>query len=198
MNPLGLTLKSLRHRKFTVGLTVVSLALGVALLLGVERMRHERFGALWPRYHELLWAMGELRARAAGVDLHARYLPACVASEVGDHHLAASGPGASAVAPSREALACTTCDVECPGLDRPYQRLYDAPGPGLPLEAAPPPEVAVDDLEELLEPLPSPAHDEDMARAAALLEKLVSGRRPLTGYTLARVGSTYRSSWMRW
>lgn len=41
MSPLALSLKSLRHRKFTVALTVVSLALGVALLLGVERMRRE-------------------------------------------------------------------------------------------------------------------------------------------------------------
>ena len=36
MSPFSLSLKSLRHRKFTVVLTVVSLALGVALLLGVE------------------------------------------------------------------------------------------------------------------------------------------------------------------
>lgn len=41
MSPLTLSLKSLRHRKFTVSLTVISLALGVALLLGVERMRRE-------------------------------------------------------------------------------------------------------------------------------------------------------------
>jgi putative ABC transport system permease protein len=41
MSPLTLTLKSLRNRKFTVSLTVISLALGVALLLGVERMRVE-------------------------------------------------------------------------------------------------------------------------------------------------------------
>jgi putative ABC transport system permease protein len=41
MSPLNLTLKSLRNRKFTVSLTVTSLALGVALLLGVERMRQE-------------------------------------------------------------------------------------------------------------------------------------------------------------
>jgi putative ABC transport system permease protein len=41
MSPLALSIKSLRHRKFTVSLTVISLALGVALLLGVERMRRE-------------------------------------------------------------------------------------------------------------------------------------------------------------
>lgn len=41
MSPFALTFKSLRHRKFTVTLTVISLALGVALLLGVERIRHE-------------------------------------------------------------------------------------------------------------------------------------------------------------
>jgi putative ABC transport system permease protein len=41
MSPFALTFKSLRHRKFTVALTVVSLALGVALLLGVERIRHQ-------------------------------------------------------------------------------------------------------------------------------------------------------------
>jgi putative ABC transport system permease protein len=41
MSPFALTFKSLRHRKFTVSLTVISLALGVALLLGVERIRHQ-------------------------------------------------------------------------------------------------------------------------------------------------------------
>jgi putative ABC transport system permease protein len=41
MSPFALTFKSLRHRKFTVTLTVISLALGVALLLGVERIRHQ-------------------------------------------------------------------------------------------------------------------------------------------------------------
>ena len=41
MSPFSLSLKSLRHRKFTVAVTVLSLALGVALLLGVERMRQE-------------------------------------------------------------------------------------------------------------------------------------------------------------
>ena len=38
---LLLTFKSLRNRKFTVGLTVLSIALSVALLLGVERIRTE-------------------------------------------------------------------------------------------------------------------------------------------------------------
>lgn len=38
---LSLAFKSLRNRKFTVGLTIVSLALSVALLLGVERIRNE-------------------------------------------------------------------------------------------------------------------------------------------------------------
>lgn len=41
MNAISLSWKSLKHRRFTVALTVVSLSLGVALLLGVERMRHE-------------------------------------------------------------------------------------------------------------------------------------------------------------
>lgn len=41
MSPLSLSIKSLRHRKFTVALTVISLSLGVALLLGVERIRKE-------------------------------------------------------------------------------------------------------------------------------------------------------------
>lgn len=41
MSPFTLSLKSLRNRKFTVALTVLSLALGVALLLGVERIRRE-------------------------------------------------------------------------------------------------------------------------------------------------------------
>ena len=41
MMALGLSWKSLRHRGFTVVLTVISLSLGVALLLGVERMRRE-------------------------------------------------------------------------------------------------------------------------------------------------------------
>ena len=36
-----LALKSLGNRKFTVGLTIVSIALSVALLLGVERIRSE-------------------------------------------------------------------------------------------------------------------------------------------------------------
>jgi putative ABC transport system permease protein len=36
-----LALKSLRNRKFTAGLTVLSIALAVALLLGVERIRSE-------------------------------------------------------------------------------------------------------------------------------------------------------------
>jgi putative ABC transport system permease protein len=38
---LSLAFKSLRNRKFTVGLTIVSIALSVALLLGVERIRQE-------------------------------------------------------------------------------------------------------------------------------------------------------------
>lgn len=41
MMALGLSLKSIKHRGFTVILTVISLSLGVALLLGVERMRSE-------------------------------------------------------------------------------------------------------------------------------------------------------------
>ncbi|MEM9155701.1 MAG: ABC transporter permease, partial [Cyanobacteria bacterium P01_F01_bin.33] len=36
-----LAFKSLRNRKFTVGLTVLSIALSVMLLLGVERIRRE-------------------------------------------------------------------------------------------------------------------------------------------------------------
>lgn len=38
---LNLALKSLRNRKVVVALTVASIALSVALLLGVERLRHE-------------------------------------------------------------------------------------------------------------------------------------------------------------
>jgi putative ABC transport system permease protein len=38
---VALAIKSLRNRKFTAGLTVVSIALAVALLLGVERIRSE-------------------------------------------------------------------------------------------------------------------------------------------------------------
>jgi putative ABC transport system permease protein len=38
---LGLAVKSLRNRKFTAALTVLSIALAVTLLLGVERIRHE-------------------------------------------------------------------------------------------------------------------------------------------------------------
>lgn len=38
---LALAFKSLRNRKFTAGLTVLSIALAVMLLLGVERIRHE-------------------------------------------------------------------------------------------------------------------------------------------------------------
>lgn len=37
----GLAVKSLRNRRFTAGLTVLSIALAVLLLLGVERIRHE-------------------------------------------------------------------------------------------------------------------------------------------------------------
>src|SRR5258708_3468455 len=38
---LALAVKSLRNRKFTAALTVLSIALAVLLLLGVERIRHE-------------------------------------------------------------------------------------------------------------------------------------------------------------
>jgi putative ABC transport system permease protein len=38
---VGLAIKSLRNRKFTAALTVIAIALAVALLLGVERLRHE-------------------------------------------------------------------------------------------------------------------------------------------------------------
>ena len=38
---LGLAIKSLRNRAFTAGLTILSIALAVVLLLGVERLRHE-------------------------------------------------------------------------------------------------------------------------------------------------------------
>lgn len=38
---LALALKSLRNRKFTAGLTALSIALSTLLLLGVERIRHE-------------------------------------------------------------------------------------------------------------------------------------------------------------
>src|SRR4249920_4159014 len=38
---LVLAVKSLRNRKFTAALTVLSIALAVLLLLGVERIRHE-------------------------------------------------------------------------------------------------------------------------------------------------------------
>jgi putative ABC transport system permease protein len=41
MSPWSLSLKSLRNRKFTVSLTVLSIALSTALLLGVERIRRE-------------------------------------------------------------------------------------------------------------------------------------------------------------
>ncbi|MGD8273686.1 MAG: hypothetical protein PVJ88_14625, partial [Desulfobacterales bacterium] len=37
----GLAIKSMRNRKFTTILTVVSIALSVTLLLGVERIRKE-------------------------------------------------------------------------------------------------------------------------------------------------------------
>ena len=40
-NILLLALKSLRNRKFTIGLTVISISLSVTLLLGVERIRTE-------------------------------------------------------------------------------------------------------------------------------------------------------------
>ena len=38
---LGLAFKSLRNRRFTAGLTILSIALSVALLMGVERIRQE-------------------------------------------------------------------------------------------------------------------------------------------------------------
>ena len=38
---LPLAIKSLRNRRLTAGLTVLSIALSVALLLGVERIRQE-------------------------------------------------------------------------------------------------------------------------------------------------------------
>ena len=41
MTPFALSLKSLRNRHVTVGLTVLSIAFSVALLLGVERIRRE-------------------------------------------------------------------------------------------------------------------------------------------------------------
>ena len=37
---LGLAIKSFRNRKFTTGLTVLSIALSVMLLLGIEKIRH--------------------------------------------------------------------------------------------------------------------------------------------------------------
>ena len=37
---IGLAIKSFRNRKFTTGLTVLSIALSVMLLLGIERIRH--------------------------------------------------------------------------------------------------------------------------------------------------------------
>ena len=36
---LGLAIKSFRNRKFTTGLTVLSIALSVMLLLGIEKIR---------------------------------------------------------------------------------------------------------------------------------------------------------------
>ena len=45
MSPYSLSVKSMKHRMDSVMITVVSLALGVALLLGVERIRNEaRYG----------------------------------------------------------------------------------------------------------------------------------------------------------
>lgn len=45
MSPYSLSLKSMKHRVGSLMITVVSLALGVALLLGVERIRNEaRYG----------------------------------------------------------------------------------------------------------------------------------------------------------
>jgi len=41
MSPIVLSLKSLRNRRFTAGLTIMAIALSVALLLGVERIRRE-------------------------------------------------------------------------------------------------------------------------------------------------------------
>lgn len=40
-NIFRLALKSMRNRKFSVALTIISIGLSVALLLGVERIRHE-------------------------------------------------------------------------------------------------------------------------------------------------------------
>ena len=39
---LGLAIKSFRNRKFTTGLTVLSIALSVMLLLGIEKIRAGR------------------------------------------------------------------------------------------------------------------------------------------------------------
>lgn len=41
MSPFALALKSFRHRRFTLVLSVLSIALSVTLLVGVERLRHE-------------------------------------------------------------------------------------------------------------------------------------------------------------
>jgi putative ABC transport system permease protein len=41
MSFIGLSIKSLLNRKFTVLLTIGSMALSVVLLLGVERIRNE-------------------------------------------------------------------------------------------------------------------------------------------------------------
>jgi len=38
---LALAVKSLRNRKLSAGLTLLSIALSAMLLLGVERLRHE-------------------------------------------------------------------------------------------------------------------------------------------------------------
>ena len=41
MTMLQLSSRSLRHRKFTIGLMIVSIAMSTMLLLGVERLRHQ-------------------------------------------------------------------------------------------------------------------------------------------------------------
>ena len=41
MNMLSLALKSMLNRKFTLGMTIFSIALSILLLLGVERLRHD-------------------------------------------------------------------------------------------------------------------------------------------------------------
>ena len=59
---LGLSWKSIKHRGFTVALTVISLSLGVALLLGVERMRSEVSEAVGGKFFQ----SGDQGERRAG------------------------------------------------------------------------------------------------------------------------------------